>query len=99
MQSWEGVIKSLRSALTAALLNIYPIPLLLQPPWSKRLWHYSRDMSELEPLFVRYLDETIKVDPTGSKSVADLIVKTKKEFAPELDSFSLCKLTQNKRTT
>jgi len=37
--------------------------------------------------------EPIKVDPVGCKDIADLIKKAQKEFSPQLDSFSLNKLT------
>ena len=51
-------------------------------------------MSEIEPLFVQYLDtEPIKVDPTECRDIADFIKKAQKEFSPKLDSFPLCDIT------
>jgi hypothetical protein len=51
-------------------------------------------MTELEPLFVQYLDtEPIEVDPTGCKTVSAFIEKAQKKFSPLLDSFPLPKLT------
>ena len=56
-------------------------------------------MSEIEPLFVQYLDtEPIKIDPTGCKDIADLIEKSQKKFSPLLDSFPLAKLTLHRYT-
>ena len=56
-------------------------------------------MSEIEPLFVQYMDtEPIKVDPVGCKDIADLIKKAQKEFSPELDEFPLNKLTLHRYT-
>ena len=51
------------------------------------------EMSEIEPLFVQYLDEPIQVDPTGCKTVSAFIKKAQKEFSPQLDEFPLAKLT------
>ena len=54
----------------------------------------KRKMTEIEPLFVQYLDtEPIQVDPTGCRNIADLIEKAQKKFSPELDKFPLNKLT------
>jgi hypothetical protein len=54
----------------------------------------QKKMSEIEPLFVQYLDtEPIKVDPVGCKTVSAFIEKAKKEFSPKLDSFALCDIT------
>lgn len=47
---------------------------------------------------MQYLDEPIKVDPTGCKNVADLIEKTKLEFSPQLDSCPLAKLTLHRHS-
>ncbi|KAJ2988338.1 hypothetical protein HDV02_005636 [Globomyces sp. JEL0801] len=56
-------------------------------------------MTEIEPLFVQYLDtEPIEVDPTGCKDIADFIKKAQKEFSPELDEFPLNKLTLHRFT-
>jgi len=56
-------------------------------------------MSEIEPLFVQYLDtEPIQVDPVGCRNIADLIKKAQKEFSPELDEFPLNKLTLHRYT-
>jgi hypothetical protein len=56
-------------------------------------------MSEIEPLFVQYLDtEPIQVDPVGCNNIADLIEKSQKKFSPKLDSFSLNKLTLHRYT-
>jgi hypothetical protein len=39
----------------------------------------QKKMSEIEPLFVQYLDtEPIKVDPVGCKTVSAFIEKAKK---------------------
>ena len=56
-------------------------------------------MSEIEPLFVQYLDtEPIQVDPVGCRNIADLIEKAQKKFSPELDEFPLNKLTLHRYT-
>jgi hypothetical protein len=56
-------------------------------------------MSEIEPLFVQYLDtEPIQVDPTGCRNIADLIKKAQKEFSSLLDEFPLPKLTLHRYT-
>ena len=56
-------------------------------------------MSEIEPLFVQYLDtEPIQVDPVGCRNIADFIKKAQKEFSPLLDSFPLAKLTLHRYT-
>jgi len=56
-------------------------------------------MSEIEPLFVQYLDtEPIKVDPVGCSDIADFIEKSQKKFTPLLDSFPLAKLTLHRYT-
>ena len=56
-------------------------------------------MSEIEPLFVQYLDtEPIHVDPVGCKDIADLIEKAQKKFSPLLDSFPRAKLTLHRYT-
>ncbi|KAI8897021.1 hypothetical protein BC833DRAFT_615226 [Globomyces pollinis-pini] len=56
-------------------------------------------MTEIEPLFVQYLDtEPIEVDPIGCKDIADFIKKAQKEFSPELDEFPLNKLTLHRYT-
>jgi len=56
-------------------------------------------MSEIEPLFVQYLDtEPIQVDPNGCRNIADLIKKAQKEFSPKLDSFPLCDITLHRYT-
>ena len=56
-------------------------------------------MSEIEPLYVQYLDtEPIEVDPVGCKTVSALIKKAQKEFSPLLDSFTLAKLTLHRYT-
>jgi len=56
-------------------------------------------MSEIEPLFVQYLDtEPIEVDPTGCKTISAFIEKAQKKFSPLLDSFPLPKLTLHRDT-
>ena len=56
-------------------------------------------MSEIEPLFVQYLDtEPIEVDPTGCKTVSAFIEKAQKKFSPLLDEFPLAKLTLHRYT-
>ena len=56
-------------------------------------------MSEIEPLFVQYLDtEPIEVDPTGCKTISAFIEKAQKKFSPLLDSFPLAKLTLHRYT-
>ena len=51
-------------------------------------------MTELEPLFVQYLDtEPIQVDPVGCRNIADLIEKAQTKFSPLLNDFPLPKLT------
>lgn len=50
-----------------------------------------------EPLFIQYLNtEPIKVDPADCKTVADLIEKAKKKFAPELNKLTLHEYTGTK---
>jgi hypothetical protein len=59
----------------------------------------QKKMSEIEPLYVQYLDtEPIEVDPVGCKTVSALIKKAQKEFSPLLDSFTLAKLTLHRYT-
>ena len=59
----------------------------------------KKKMSELEPLFVQYLDtEPIEVDPVGCKTVSAFIEKAQKKFSPKLDSFSLCDITLHRYT-
>jgi hypothetical protein len=56
-------------------------------------------MTEIEPLFLQYLDtEPIQVDPVGCRNISDLIKKAQKEFSPELDEFPLNKLTLHRYT-
>jgi hypothetical protein len=56
-------------------------------------------MSEIEPLFVQYLDtEPIQVDPVGCKTISAFIEKAQKKFSPLLDSFPLAKLTLHRYT-
>lgn len=56
-------------------------------------------MSEIEPLFVQYLDtEPIKVDPVGCRDIADFIKKAQKEFGAKLQSFDLCDITLHRYT-
>ena len=55
-------------------------------------------MSEIEPLFVQYLDEPIEVDPVGCKTVSAFIKKAQKKFSPQLDEFPLAKLTLHRYT-
>ncbi|KAK6094119.1 hypothetical protein MT418_005931 [Batrachochytrium dendrobatidis] len=55
-------------------------------------------MNESEPLYIQYDAEPLEVDPTGCKTVAALIKKAKKEFSPQLDTFSLAKLTLHRYT-
>jgi hypothetical protein len=55
-------------------------------------------MNEPEPLFVQYDAEPIQVDYTGCRNIADLIKKAQKRFSPQLDSFSLAKLTLHRYT-
>jgi hypothetical protein len=53
-------------------------------------------MTEL--LFVEYLHEPIEVDPTGCKTVSAFIEKVQKMFSPQLDEFSIDKLTLHRYT-
>jgi hypothetical protein len=56
-------------------------------------------MSEIEPLFVQYLDtEPIQVDPTGCRNIAAFIEKAQKKFSSLLDEFPLPKLTLHRYT-
>ena len=56
-------------------------------------------MTEIEPLFVQYLDtEPIQVDPVGCRNIADFIEKAQKKFSPKLDSFPLCDITLHRYT-
>jgi hypothetical protein len=72
----------------------------LEFPFSANFFSLFKNlMSEIEPLFVQYLDtEPIKVDPTGCRDIADFIKKAQKEFSPELDELPLNKLTLHRYT-
>lgn len=59
----------------------------------------QKKMSEIEPLFVQYLDtEPIEVDPNGCRNIADFIEKAQKELSPKLDGFPLCDITLHRYT-
>jgi hypothetical protein len=55
-------------------------------------------MTQFKLLFVEYLHEPIEVDPTGCKTVSAFIEKVQKKFSPQLDEFSLDKLTLHRYT-